>query len=134
MLCAKNRSKKHLIFEKCEHFHKGQNWPQRVGYSLCKIVSLGQKLKTAKTGKNDCATTLKMLSAKNRSKKHLILDKREHFQNGQNWPRCPCKMISLGQKLKTAKRCTKRLCDNIKNVVWKKPLQKAPNIRKMRAF
>ena len=79
-----------------------------------------------------------MFSAKKRSKKLLILEKRDHFQNGQNWPRCmgysPCKMISLGQKLKTAERCTKRLCDSIKNVVCKKQLQKTLNIRKMRAF
>ena len=47
---------------------------------------------------------------------------------------CTIKMLSLGQKLKAAKRCTKRLCDNIKNVVCKKPLQKTPNIRKTRAF
>ena len=70
--------------------------------------------------------------------KNTKFEKREHFQNGRNWPRCmgysPCKMVSLGQKLKTDKRCNKQLCDNIKNLVCKKPLQKTPNSRKMRAI
>ena len=43
----------------------------------------------------------------------------------------PCKMLSLGQKLKMPKRCEKRLFDLIKDVVWKIPLQKTPNIRRM---
>ena len=44
-------------------------------------------------------------------KKDIILKKLGHFENGQNWPRCigysPCKMVSLGQKLKMPKRCEK---------------------------
>ena len=28
LLCAKNRFKKGLIFEKPEHFENGQNWPK----------------------------------------------------------------------------------------------------------
>ena len=76
--------------------------------------------------------------AKKRSKKHLIFEKWQHFQNGQNWPWCmgysPCKMVSLGQKLKIRKRCEKRFYDHIKLVVCKKPLQKPPNIRKITAL
>ena len=45
---AKNGSQKHLIFEKSHLFHHGQNWPQWKGYSLSKIVSLGQNLKFSK--------------------------------------------------------------------------------------
>ena len=30
-------------------FHHGQNWPQCKGYSLCKIVILGQNLKFSET-------------------------------------------------------------------------------------
>ena len=52
LFCAKNRSKKHQIFEKRDHFGKG---PSCKGYNLCKIVSLGQKLKMPKTwGKRFC--------------------------------------------------------------------------------
>ena len=46
----------------------------------------------------------------------------------------PCKMLSLGQKLKMPKRCEKRLFDPIKDVVHKKPLQKTPNIAKKEQF
>ena len=42
----------------------------------------------------------------------------------------PCKMVSLGQKLKIPKRWENRYYDHIKLVVCKKPLQKTPNIRK----
>ena len=40
----------------------------------------------------------------------------------------------FGSKLKISKRCEKRLYDHIKVVVCKNPLQKTPNIRKVRAF
>ena len=40
----------------------------------------------------------------------------------------PCKMVSLGQKLKMPKRCEKRFYDHIRVVLCKKPLQKTPNI------
>ena len=138
MFSAKKRSKKHLILEKRDHFQNGQNWPRCMSYSPCKMVSFCQKFQTLKRYEKRLRDHFKKVQSKNRSKKHLILDKREHFQNGQNWPRCmgysPCKIVSLGENLKAAKRCTERLCDNIKNVVCKKPLQKTPNIRKTRAF
>ena len=46
LFCAKNRCKKHQIFEKWDHF---ENRPSCKGYRLCKMVSLGQKLKWPKT-------------------------------------------------------------------------------------
>ena len=49
LFCAKNRSKKHQIFEKCDHF---ENRPSYKGYSLCKILTLSQKLKFQKTCQN----------------------------------------------------------------------------------
>ena len=48
LFCAKNRWKKHQIFEKLDHFG---NRPSCKGYRLCKMVSLGQKLKWPKTCK-----------------------------------------------------------------------------------
>ena len=135
VVVCKKPLQKNLIFEKWEHFENGQNWPCKcMGYSPCKMVSLGQKLKMPKRCEKRFLTTLKLMCAKNRSKKHLIFEKWEHFENGQNWPQCmgysPCKMLSLGQKLKMPKRCEKRFYYHIKVVVCKKPLQKTPNIRK----
>ena len=46
LFCAKTRLKKHQIFEKSDDF---KNRPSRKGYNLCKMVSLGQKLKFKKT-------------------------------------------------------------------------------------
>ena len=138
LLCAGNRSKKYLIFEKWEHFENGQNWPQRKGYSHWKGVSLAQKVKMPKRCENHSTTTLQLLCARSRSKKHLIFEKWENFENGQNWPWWKgyslCKIVNLAQKLKIQKKWEKRLYDHIRVVVCKKPLQKTPNIRKMRAF
>ena len=94
---------------------------------------------------------IKVVVCKNCSKKHLIFDNWELFENGQNWPRrngyslCKiislgrkgyslCKMVISGQKLKMPKRCEKRFYEHIRVRVCKKPLQNAPNIRQMRAF
>ena len=101
--------KKQLTFEKSEHFENGQKWPLCKGYSLYKILSLGQKLKLPKTCENLSTNTLEYFYAKNGSKKQIILEKWEHFENGQKWPQCkgysPCKILSLGKKncLKHAK-------------------------------
>ena len=46
LFCAKNRSKKHQIFEKRDDF---ENRPSCKGYSPCKMLSLGQKLEMPKT-------------------------------------------------------------------------------------
>ena len=45
-------------------------------------------------------------------KKQVIFEKLGHFENGQKWPQCkgdsPCKILSLGQKIKLPKACEKR--------------------------
>ena len=43
-------------------------------------------------------------------------------------------MVSLGQKLKFTKTCEKRFFNHIRVVLCKKPLEKTPNIGKMRRF
>ena len=104
-----------------------------MGYSLSKMLSLGQKLKMPKRCEKRFFDLIKAVVRK----KHLILETRKQFQNGQNRPRCmgysACKMLSLGQKLKMPKRCEKRFYDHIEVVVCKKLLQKTPSIRKMTA-
>ena len=47
-IMQKTAPKKPLIFEKWDHFENWQKWPQCKGYSLCKMVSLGQKLRMPK--------------------------------------------------------------------------------------
>ena len=74
--------------------------------------------------------------AKNASKKNLIFEKWDNNENGQKWPLCmgysPCKMVSLGQKLKLPKICEKRPFKDNTVVVCKKRLEKTFNIREMR--
>ena len=49
IVMSKNRSKKDQIFENQDHF---ENRPARKGYSPCKILALGQKLKFKETCQN----------------------------------------------------------------------------------
>ena len=53
VLCKK-LLEKHQIFEKCDNFENG---PSCKGYSLWKMVGLGQKLKMSKHAKNYSART-----------------------------------------------------------------------------
>ena len=80
-----------------------QSWK---GYSPCKILIFGQKLKFKKHLKSHATNHLLLFCAKNASKKHHILDKRHHFKNR---PLCkgysPCKILILSQNLKFQKTC-----------------------------
>jgi len=53
-------------------------------------------------------------------------------------PQCkgysPCKIFSLGQKIKLLKTCEKRFKKHIEGVQCKKRLEKPANIRRIRAF
>ena len=76
-----------------------------------------------------------LFCAKNRSKKHEIFEKWDHFQNR---PSCkgysPCKIPTLGQKLKFQNTCQNQFYKSFPVVLWKKPLQKTRTIREMRQF
>ena len=132
LFCAKNGSKKHQIIEKWDNFENG---PFCKGYSPCKMVSLGQKLKMLKQAKNHSTKTVKLFCAKNGSKKHQIFEKWDSFENQ---PFCkgysPCKMVSLGQKLKMPKTSKKPSYKNSRVFLCKKRLEKTPNNREMRQF
>ena len=108
-------------------------------YSPCKILSLGQKKKLPKTCKKRFYKHIKILLWKRkRSKKQLILQILEHFDNGQRRPQCkgysPCKILSLGQKIKLPKTCQKRFYKHIRVVLCKKWLEETAIIRKRRRF
>ena len=71
-------------------------------------------------------------------KKKLILEKWEHFENGQKWPPSKgyrlFKIVTLAQKLKMHKNMLKTFLQHIAVVLCKKQLEKTANIGKMRAF
>ena len=108
IFCAKNSSKKHEIFEKWDH---SQNCPSCKGYSPCKILTLGQKLKFQKTCQNPFYKQFTLVVCKKPlKKKHQIFDKWEHFENQ---PLCkgysPCKILTLSKKIKIQKNMLKSL-------------------------
>ena len=84
------------------------------GYSLGKMVSLGQKLKIPKTCEKPFHNTSTVVlckkhlfCAQNSSKKHQILEKKDNLEkrpSTKGYSPCKgyslCKMVSLGQKLK----------------------------------
>ena len=88
--------------------------------------------------RNVSTNTLELFYPKNGFKKQVIIEKWEHFENGQKWPQCKsyrtCKILSLGQKIKLPKTREKHLYKHNRVVLCKKRLQKTANIRKMRAF
>ena len=127
MFCAENRSKKHQIFEKWDDF---ENRPSCKGYSpcegfsLCKMVRLGENFKMRKTCQKPFGKNLRVVLCKKPLKnwKHQIFEKCADFENR---PSCKgyglckgfifCKMVSLGQKLKMPKTCQKSF--------WKRTLE-----------
>ena len=135
---AKNGSKKQLILEKWEHFENGQKWPPSKGYSLCKIITLGQNLKMHKNMLKTFLQLIAVVLCKNGSKKQLISEKWEHFQNYHKRPPNKgyrlCKIVTLGEKLKMHKNMLKTFLQHIAVVLCKKRLQNAANIGKMRGF
>ena len=129
VLCKK-RLEKQLIFKKREHFEDCQKWPPSKGYSRCKIVTLGQKLKMQKNMLKTCLQHIAVVLCKKRLEKQLIFKKREHFENCQKWPPSKgyslCKIVTLSQKLKMQKNMLKTCLQHIAVVVWKKTARKKP--------
>ena len=72
--------------------------------ALAKCSVMVRNKKCRKGVKNDCKTTLELLCVKNRP---------QNTQNSKNWPRRKgsslSKIVSLGQKLKNAKKVWKTI-------------------------
>ena len=95
------------------------------GYVLCKILTLGQKLKFQKHVKIHSTNHFQLFCAKNCSKKHQIFDKRDYFENR---PSCKdyrlCKILTLAQKLKFQKTCQNPFYKSFSVVLCKNRLKK----------
>ena len=118
LFSAKDRLRKYQIFEKWDDF---ENRPSCKGYSLCKIVSLGQKFKFKKHAKNDSLIMLELFCGKNRLRKHKILGKWDDFKNRPSCKGCSfCKMVSLAQKVTFKKTCDKRFFSHVRVVFLKR--------------
>ena len=94
-----------------------------------------KNLNSKKHVKINSTSHLQLFCAKNRFKKHQIFEKWEHFENRLSCKGySPCKILTLAQKLKFQKTCQNPFYKYLKVVLCRKPLQKTPNIREMRAF
>ena len=86
--------------------------------------------------KNESSKITQLLYGKNGSKKHLIFEKWDDNENGKKWPLCKgcslCKMVSLGEKLKSPQICEKRLFKDNTVVVCKKRFEETFNVRETR--
>ena len=105
------------------------------GYSPCKILTLGQKLKFQKTCQNHSTIHFQLFCAKKPLKKTLnIREMRPFWKSAIMQGYSPCKILTLGQKLKFQKTCQNLFYKSFPGFVCRKPLQKTLNIREMRAF
>ena len=121
-LC-KNRRKKHQIFEKWDDF---ENRPSSKGFSLCEMVSLGQKLKMPKPCEKRVYKNIRVVLCKKRLEKiSSVREMRRLWKSAilQGHTPCkgysPCKMVSLGEKLKMPKACKKWFYNKIRFVLCK---------------
>ena len=130
MLSAKNRSKKHQIFEQWDRF---ENRRSCKGYSTCKILTLGQKLKFQKICQNPFYQSFRVVLFKKPLQRHELFEKWDRFENR---PCCRwyCKILTLGEKLKLQKPCQNPFYKSFRVVLCKKPLQKTKNTRENRPF
>ena len=131
-LCKMPTFKNHEIFQKWDHF---ENQTLRKGYSPCKILTFVKNWNSKKHVKIHSTNHLELFCEKNRSKKHQIFQKWEHFENR---PSCigysPCKILFLAQKLKFKKTCQNPFYKSFRVLRGKNPLQKTRNIPEMRPF
>ena len=127
LFCTKDRSKKHQIFEKWEHF---ENRPS------CKILTLAQKLKFQKTCQNPFYKSFRVvLCKKPLQKTPNIRQNKSIFEIGHHAKAIAHAKSSLWlKKLKFQKTCQNPFYKSFTVVLCKKPLQKPPNIREMTAF
>ena len=137
VLCKKRLQKTLYIWE-MRGFWKLEKWPQCKGYSLSKMVSLGQKINLPKTCKKRFYEHITEVLSKKRLQKTLYIREMRRFWKLEKWPQCKgyslWKMVSLGQKIKLPKTCKKRFYKHITDVLCKKRLQKTLYVREMRGF
>ena len=100
-------------------FKNDQKWPQYKGYSPCKILTFSQKTKLLETCGKHFQKHIKVVLCKRRLEETANIRKMRAFcsENGEKWPQCngysPCKLLTLGQKIKFPKTCEKQFYKHI---------------------
>ena len=100
-------------------------------YSLCKMVTLGQKLKMPKSCEKPFYNNITVVLCKKPLEKTPNIGEIRQFWNPaifqgySPWKGYSlCKMVTLAQKLKMPKTCEKPFYNNFTVVLCKKPLEK----------
>ena len=107
----------------------------KVALSPCKILTLGQKLKFQKHVKIHSTNHSQLFSAKDPSKKHQIFQKWDRFKNRESRKDySPCRIITLGQKLKLQKTFQNPFYKSFRVVLCKKTLKKHQIFQKWDCF
>ena len=127
VLCKK-RLQKTLHIREMRRFWKLEKWPLCKGYSLCKMVILGQKIKLPKTCGKRFYKDITDVLCKKVLQKTLHIREMRRFWKLEKWPLCQgyslCKMIILAQKIKLLKTFEKRFYKHITDLLCKKRVQK----------
>ena len=120
------RLQKTLNMWKMGQFWKLEKWPLCKGFSLCKMVNLGPKIKLAKTYQKRLYERITDVLGKKQLQKTLNMWKMRQFWKVEKWPLCKglCKVVILGQKIKLPKTSEKRFYKHITDVLCKKRLQR----------
>ena len=79
VVVCKKRLQKTPNIRKMRAFEKSQNWPRGKGYRLCKIATLGQKLKMPKTCQKRFYNHVRVVVCKKRLQKTPNIRKMRAF-------------------------------------------------------
>ena len=127
----KTNFKKSAIFERL--YHMQRLYPMQNG-------QFGSKIKNASNMRETFYKNIRVVPCKKPLEETPNVAEMRLFWKSallQGYSLCigysPCKIVSLGQKLKMPKTCEKPTNKNIR-VLCKKPLEKAQNIGEMRQF
>ena len=119
----KNGSKKHFILGKRDHFENWKNGHNAKAIALAKWSVWVKKIKLPKTCEKRFYKHITEVLSKKWLQKTLYIREMRGFWELEKWAQCkgysPCKMVSLGQKVKLPKTCEKRFYKNITDVLCK---------------
>ena len=121
----KKRWKKHQIFDKWDHFENQQSCK---AYSLCKLVTLGQKLKFQTACKNLFYKRFTVILCKKPVEKTPnTREMRLFWKSAIMQTYSLCKIVALGKKWKFQNTCQNLFLQVNYSCSGKKPLEEKPN-------
>ena len=131
LFCAKNRCKKHQIFEKWDHFENRPSWK---GYRFCKNDQFESKTQMAKNVRKAILQARYSCSVQKTARENTKYSRKENILKIGHLAIDCAKWSVWVQNSKGQKRAKTDSTSTLEFLCAKKPLQKTPNIWKMRPF